>query len=204
MARAVRCAGATRPKGAIALGFDALLRDGRAQHVPEERLPAGEVCGACVGGGVEREAVERSAERLVVSHGAGREWREAAEPLRSAGRRLTGDGRGLEPSLGVVVARVVGVVGVVSGGERERLEALQVLGHAAEGLLEHRAHLAGLQVTEGSPRERLAFLLSIGAVEKDGVEVRVQAQSDEVRCTTVTAPLLATAPPSAKAVARAA
>ena len=51
---------------AVLTALELLLRDGRPQHVAQQRLAAYSVERTCARGRVEREAVLRGAERLVV------------------------------------------------------------------------------------------------------------------------------------------
>jgi hypothetical protein len=62
--------------------MEVVKRQDLSSSVSRKRLASGEVSGASVGGGVERETIERSAEGLLVGHGARGEWSEAAEPDR--------------------------------------------------------------------------------------------------------------------------
>ena len=52
---------------------------------------------------VQGEAIERSAQRLVVRERARQKRQQPAEPLRSSGRLSSGDGGGTERCLGLVV-----------------------------------------------------------------------------------------------------
>jgi hypothetical protein len=81
----------------------ALLRDRRTQHVAQQRLPPRRVESARPRRRVQREPIERRAQRLVVGQSLRLERREAAHPLRPGWRRLAKDRRSHEVPFGVAL-----------------------------------------------------------------------------------------------------
>jgi hypothetical protein len=93
---------------------------------------------------VEGEAIERSAQRLVVRERARRRRREAAEPLRPSGRLSSGDGGGAERCLRLVV-----FIDLVL--DLEEPVPPEVTEHALDGVREHLTDRAGRKMTELVP-----------------------------------------------------
>src|SRR5262245_41002079 len=115
---------------------------------------------------------------------------ERGEPLRAGGGCLARDRRGGEVRLGIDRLARLGTVLV----EAEQAPAAQMSFDAPDHALEQLTHLAGAQMAEPLPGE-LALALVAGAVEKDHVEVWLRRRSEDVRCTTLTAPVLASRAP---------
>jgi hypothetical protein len=134
--------GSDRPVGAIVALLDALLRDGRTQHVAQQRLAARRVEHARRRGRVQGEPIERGAQRLVVGERVRLERQKAAHPLRSRGRRLVRGRRGGEVALGIAVTASIVAVLV----DAEQATAPKGALDAPDDTLEHVAHLAGLQM----------------------------------------------------------
>jgi len=80
------------------------------QDVAQQGLAAFCVKPARAGGRVQREPIERRAERLVVRERVQLERPEAAGPLRPGGRRLTRHRGGCEVALGIALAAQVEVM----------------------------------------------------------------------------------------------
>ena len=150
---------------AVGALLQALLRDGRAQHVTQQRLAPRRIQRSRTSGRVQREPVERDAQRLVVGERVRLERREAPHPLRPGGWRLARDRRGGEVALGVASGVRIGAVLL----DPQQAAAVKVPLDAPEGALEHGADLACLEVTEPLPAQ-LAALLVPGAVERDKVQ----------------------------------
>ncbi|WP_434042914.1 MULTISPECIES: SDR family NAD(P)-dependent oxidoreductase [Sorangium] len=79
-----------QPHQAVLLRLDALVCDRGAQHVTQQRLPRRGMVRTGARRCVQGEAIERSAQRLVVRERARRGRREPAEPLRAGGRLSAG------------------------------------------------------------------------------------------------------------------
>ena len=144
----------------------ARLREGRAQNVPEKRLLPRGVLRAGPRRGVQGEAVERRAERLVVPERAGSLRGEAPLPRGARGWRLARDGGRLEPPLGIVVALVVVAA-------LEQTPAAELPRHPPDRMFEHVADLARLQVPRRAPSERGA-LFAVDTVEDEGVKAGME------------------------------
>jgi len=111
-----------------------LVREGWTKHVAEKRLTADDIQRASLRRGVKREAIERRAQRLVVSERFWRERRETLKPLRSCGRRLA-------RYSGCGEASLEGVAGVLGEPYVERPVvngAIERLDVTADNLIEGR------------------------------------------------------------------
>jgi hypothetical protein len=139
----------------------------RAVDVSEQRLAARGVEGAGAGGGMEGEAIPGGAQRLVVGEGLRLEGPEPDHPLRTCGRRLTRHGRGGQARFGPG--------GILVPVLPKQTASAKVLPHAADRAFEHLADLAAPQVPEAAEGE-IVTLLVPGAVEEDGVDVRVEPE----------------------------
>ena len=120
---------------------------------------------------MQSEAIERGAERLVESERARRERRETAQPVRAGGRIAAADGARGE---GVVSVDVAIAAFVAVSVELEQAAAAEVALDASDDGLEHGADLAGLEVTELDPRERVAVFIVVSAVEEDDVQMGIE------------------------------
>jgi hypothetical protein len=86
----------------VRLSEEPLLREGWTKHVAHKRLTADDIQRPSLRRAVKREAIERRAQRLVVSERFWRERRETLMPLPSCGRRLARYSPCGEASLGGV------------------------------------------------------------------------------------------------------
>ena len=150
---------------AVLLQLHALLRHRRAENVAEKRLLPGDVVRAGPRRGMEREAIERRTERLVVPESTGSMRWQPPMPRGARGWRLARDGGRFEPPLGIVVALVVAGL--------EQAPAAEVPRHPLDRVCEHLAHLARLQMPCRVPHERDA-LFAVDAVENESVKVGME------------------------------
>jgi hypothetical protein len=120
---------------------------------------------------VQREPVERRAQRFVVGQSLRLEGREAAHPLWPGRRRLARDRRSRELTFGVALT-----VRLALGLEGPELAApAKVSLHAPDQTLQHLPYFAGPEMAEPLPGE-LTLLLAPGAIERDQVKVRIESQ----------------------------
>ncbi|XXU29315.1 hypothetical protein WMF36_09600 [Sorangium sp. So ce887] len=157
------------PHQAVLLRLDALVCDRGSQHVAQQRLPRRGMVRTGARRCVQGEAIERSAQRLVVSERARTIRREPAEPLRAGGRLSSRDGGGTERGLGLVVLLDV-VLDLAMPVPPEVTE------HPPDGVLQDLIDLARSQVTEFVPHEPLSL-------ENDAISTAYPCIDDEAAFT---------------------
>jgi ABC-type histidine transport system ATPase subunit len=156
----------------------ALLRDRRTEDVLEERLAALLVEASRARRRVQREPIERDAERSLEHHRAMRERQRASPPLGTGGRRRARDRRRGEARKNGALARVALRRVRVRVAVVEKTPTTKVLRHPIARPLEHPRDVARREVRQRAERELVAGLLlvPIDAVEERGVHMRVEAQ----------------------------
>jgi hypothetical protein len=115
---------------------------------------------------MEREAILRGAQRLVVGERLTFEGPEPYCPLRSGRRRLSRHGGGGEARLRIVVDFLVLV-------NSKHPAAAKVLLDTSDRVFEQLPDFARPEMPE-APQDEIVLLLVPGAVEEDGVDVSIE------------------------------